>query len=447
MESTRGPTYPRANRSTQAFVRLSFKTVSCLDPDPGEVLHTQENLRMTTWTDAQIKKAMKILQRHPVSQFREAIEAISKATGREVTRHALRNVFDRHGLGAPTTYLREEEGEDEEATEERTSSEPSEMAQKLYGLVKKGPVPFQTLCDKLDLSPSKTQTLIEEARKSGLLIHTEHNHVAFKSKAPDDRIKPVGIAPVVGVRQKVAVISDTHLGSKYCLREQLKDFVHYAYAQGVREILHPGDVLDGIYKHGLFEVSHTGIDAQTQDLFETLPQLPGLTYHAITGNHDFTFTEAVGVSVGEYITNYFRERGRNDIKFYGDRGAFLKIRGAVVHLWHPRSGGAYAKSYGIQKQVEKYSSIKPQILLTGHWHIYCNIYERGVHAIACPTFQGGGSAYGKSLGGAPAIGGLLLSWDLTEHGTIRSFVVEKRSYFEEEKPVQINNPIDAIKVR
>ncbi len=404
---------------------------------------------MSKWTDAQIKKAQKILGKYPVSQYREAVAAIGKATGREVTRHSLRNVFDRMGLGAPSLLCKEEEGEDDNTETEGTekpSPAGSDVLQKLHSLVKKGPVSFETLCDKLDLSPSKMKVLLDEAKAHGLLIHIEHNHVAIKPSVQDNRVKTIGIAPVVGQRQKIAVISDTHLGSKYCLREQLKEFIHYAYSQGVREILHPGDVLDGMYRHGLFEVSHTGLDAQTEDLFETLPQLPGLTYHCITGNHDFTFTEAIGISVGDYITNYFRERGREDIHFYGDRGAFLKVKGAVVHLWHPRSGGAYAKSYGIQKQVEKYSSIKPQVLLTGHWHIFCYIYERGVNAIACPTFQGGGSAYGKSLGGAPAIGGLLLSWDLTAHGTIRSFVIEKRSYFEEEKPIDITNKLDAIPV-
>lgn len=406
---------------------------------------------MSQWTDAQVKKALKILPRFPVSQYQEAVAAIAKATGREVTRHSLRNVFDRLGLGAPSSHCKEEPGEnddlDDEVSEEKSPKEP-DLLQKLQSLVgvKKGPVSFEALCDKLNLSPSKMKALLDEAKAHGLLIHTEHNHVAIRPSVQDDRVKTIGIAPVVGQRQKVAVISDTHLGSKYCLREQLKEFIEYAYSQGVREILHPGDVLDGMYRHGLFEVSHTGLDAQTQDLFETLPELPGLSYHCITGNHDFTFTEAIGLSVGDYITNYFKERGRNDIHFYGDRGAFLKVKGAVVHLWHPRSGGAYAKSYGIQKQVEKYSSIKPQILLTGHWHIYCHIYERGVNAIACPTFQGGGSAFGKSLGGAPAIGGLLLSWDLTAHGTIRSFVIEKRSYFEEEKPIDITNKLDAIPV-
>lgn len=397
---------------------------------------------MILWTDANVRKAKSILRKYPVSKFREAVAELEKALGREVTPHALRSAFLRLEEGPPSDYCKKEDAAEDS---EVAIHLPSEAMQKFLALSKKGPIGFAELCDKLDMSPTKTRTLIDEARKLGINVRVEHNLVGIQNAGPEERVRSIGIAPVVGERQKVAVISDTHLGSKYCLREQLKEFIHYAYDQGVREILHPGDVVDGMYRHGVWELSHSGLDDQTQDLFETLPQLPGLTYHGITGNHDATFTDAGGMDVGRFISNYFKERGRNDFTFYGNRGAFLRVRGAVVHLWHPRSGVSYARSYALQKHIEKYTSgEKPNILLAGHWHIYCHVYERGVHAIACPTFQGGGSAFGKSLGGAPAIGGMILSWDLTKHGTLRSFIHEYRAYFEVEKPQSILNDTEYL---
>lgn len=395
----------------------------------------------TNWTEEQLKTAKKVLRKTSIDDFQGALDEIGRQTGRDVTASALRSVFLREGLGPPTSYCRPSEEDQARAEEEADSVSPlpdsvSRMVAFTRG--KRGPIPFHELCDKLDMSPSRTKEIIQEAHARGINIRVEHDHVGIVTPAPDERIRSVGVAPVVGERQHVAVISDTHLGSKYCLREQLKEFVHYAYDQGVREILHPGDVVDGCYRHGIWEVSHSGLDEQSRDLYETLPQLPGLNYRCITGNHDFTFTEQSGVNVGKYLSNYFKERGRDDLHFYGDRGAFLKVKGAVVHMWHPRSGVAYARSYAIQKHIEKYSSgEKPNILLCGHWHVYCHVYERGVHGIACPTFQGGGSAFSKSLGGAPAIGGMILSWDLTEHGTLRSFIHEYRAYFEVEKRHEI----------
>lgn len=401
------------------------------------------------WTGEKIRAAKKILKKTNIDNFQQALLEIEKVVDRPVTADSLGSVFKRENLGAPTSYCRPSEEEQEQAEAQASGSPFSKTVVRLIDLTKgkRGPVSFHELCDKLDLSPSKTKEAIEEARDNGIDIRVENDHVGLSKPEPDNRVHTVGIPPVIGKRQTVGVISDTHLGSKYCLRDQLKDFVHHAYSQGVREILHPGDVLDGCYRHGVWEVSHSGLDDQAQDLFEVLPKLPGLSYHAITGNHDFTFTEANGVSVGPFLTNYFKERGRNDLHFYGDRGAFLKVKGAVVHLWHPRSGGSYARSYPLQKHIERYSSNeKPNAVCAGHWHVYCHVFERGVHALACPTFQGGGSAFSKSLGGAPAIGGMILSWDLTEHGTMRSFIHEYRAYFEIEKRHDINGEDRGIAV-
>lgn len=403
-------------------------------------------MKMSSWTDADVQKAQGILGKYPVEQYSKAVREISRALRRSVTPGALRSAFLRKEVGSPTSFCQSDDflpPSYEPASSRRpvdVSEESPDAEAQLIQLTKKAAVSFAELCDKLDLSPKKVKALIDKTRAKGFRLHIENDHVAIKHSVPEERVRPIGIAPVVGQRQKVAVISDLHLGSKYCLREQLKEFVLHAYSQGIREILCPGDVLDGCYRHGIFEVSHTGLDDQAQDLFETLPELPGLNYRCITGNHDFTFTERTGVDVGDFLMAYFEKRGRKDLHFYGNRGAFLKVHGAIVHLWHPCKGAGYARSYALQKHVEKYSSgEKPNILLTGHWHIYCHVYERGVHALACPTFQGGGSAFGKSLGGAPAIGGMILSWELTEHGTMRHFGHEFRAYFETEKPHTIEN--------
>jgi predicted phosphodiesterase len=312
------------------------------------------------------------------------------------------------------------------------------LAEKLVALTKKTPRTFEDVCNVLDLSPKRLRDLLEECKEKNILVALEGNLVGLPPREENKRAIQIGPKPVIGKRQLVGVLSDTHLGSKYCLREYLKDFVNYAYEEGVREICHVGDICDGMYKHAAFEMSHHGIDDQIDDLFETLPALPGLTYHAITGNHDQTFMDSSGLDVGAHITARFKKFGRHDFYTYGDRGAFLKLRGALIHLWHPRSAGAYAISYPVQKKIESYSpGQKPQVLLCGHWHRYTALYERGIHAFACPTMQGAGSAFSKSLVGSPAIGGLLLEWQLTADGTLRNFKHEFRSYFEEEVPSEI----------
>lgn len=300
------------------------------------------------------------------------------------------------------------------------------------------PISFEDLCDRLDRSPSVTRKLLETAKAKGIRLSLGNDHIQLSGEEQVRTIQDTLILPTTGEKQRIGVISDTHFGSKYCLRPQIKDCIHYMYDQGIREILHPGDVLDGCYKHGVFELSHSGLEDQTQDLIESLPKLKGLTYHAITGNHDFTFTSLTGANVGKYIERAFKSAGRSDIKFYGDRGAFLEIRGAVIHLWHPLGGKAYSKSYRLQKQIESYSPAqKPHILLAGHWHDFAVVESRGVFGVCCPTFQGSGSAFSRALGGDVSLGGLIVSWEIAGEDMVRNFGVERRRYFEVEVPQKV----------
>jgi predicted phosphodiesterase len=300
----------------------------------------------------------------------------------------------------------------------------------LLAAVRAGAVDFATLCNRLDMAPRRVRALIDDARSAGHAVEVAHDHVGVVLPEPSAEVVDTGVAPSTGKRQQIAAFSDTQFGSKYCMREAIVDFVKHAYAQGCREVLHAGDWLDGCYKHGIFELSHSGIEDQTRDSFETLPELPGLSYHAISGNHDDTFADATGMAPGDYIEWYFRQHGRNDVHFYGRRGAYLKVRGATVELWHPKRGTSYALSYHLQNHIRDYGvGQKPDILVAGHWHINCYLEQRGVHAIAAPCFQSPGSAFSKSLGGAPSIGGLILSWELTEARTLRRFSFERSSYF------------------
>src|SRR5271170_4319058 len=82
---------------------------------------------MVVWTGSDLKRAREILRKYPIGRFREAVEEIQEAIGREITAHALRSVFLRHELGPPTTYCSEAE-EDEAVEPEDSSGEPDEYS-------------------------------------------------------------------------------------------------------------------------------------------------------------------------------------------------------------------------------------------------------------------------------------------------------------------------------
>jgi hypothetical protein len=320
-------------------------------------------------------------------------------------------------------------------------SSNSSLPEGVLHLVAEARKPGATLegvCNALDVSPARLARLIESAKAQGFAVHVEQGAIGIRAAVPSN--VPVEVAPAVSGRQVVGAISDLHFGSKYCLRAQLRDFIAKAHAAGVREMLCSGDVLDGCYRHGRWELTHHGIDEQTQDAIETLPQLPGLVYHCITGNHDQTFTSEIGVEVGPYIEHRFKASGREDVRFHGNAGAYLRIKGALIHLWHPAGGVPYALSYKLQKAIEAYSpGLKPDILLAGHLHKSVQCVSRGVHGFLVPCWQSGGSAFGNSLVGAPANGGLILGWELTAHGTLRSLTSEVVSYYHDEGPRNLHS--------
>jgi hypothetical protein len=202
----------------------------------------------------------------------------------------------------------------------------------------------------------------------------------------------------------------------------------------------PGDLLDGEYKHGQRELHAHGFDEQADEAIERLPQMQGATWYFVDGNHDETLSKASGAVCGRALVDRALRMGRGDLVYLGQRKGLLRLdsrRGyaPLVELWHPKKGGAYALSYNLQKRCATYlPGTKPDFLLAGHWHQFCYIVERGVHALSCGTFQGGGSAYSNAIGTPVALGGQIVSYTLTEHGTVRQVAVERISYYEEERP-------------
>lgn len=317
-------------------------------------------------------------------------------------------------------------------------SSPEEILPRLVKITRKGPLSVEDTCNKFDISPKRLATIISEARGKGIRIDLREGQVGYRPASEALGEQKI-VIPGAGPERSFAVASDIHVGSEFFLVDQFQDFVHRAYDKGIRLVLVPGDILDGCYRHSRWEETHSGFQAQAEYAVKVFPKLPGLVYRGITGNHDQTFEADSGLSVVHSLPEVFRSAGRDDFHLYGARGAYLRLhnegeaRGLLVELWHPLKGGSYALSYSLQKHVEKYGvGQKPDVLLTGHWHQQCYFTTRGVHALSCGTWHGGQSSFGKSLGGAPAIGGWTIRYALTKDGTVRDFSPTWHAYYEKE---------------
>lgn len=187
----------------------------------------------------------------------------------------------------------------------------------------------------------------------------------------------------------VAIISDTHYGSLYHDSGALRSFLEYAADQGVTEVVHAGDVLEGEHMHfgQERELSHHGVTKQIEAIGETFPHDLGLNVKFITGNHDISYRKASGIDVGAAISD------ATDWEHIGDM--FGEIRydcpnGSYrLGIMHPGGGTAYALSYRLQKTIEQWEGgKKPHMLVAGHFHKMMSIPSyRNVHGIHPGCFQ------------------------------------------------------------
>jgi DNA polymerase II small subunit/DNA polymerase delta subunit B len=222
------------------------------------------------------------------------------------------------------------------------------------------------LADLLAEGPAGQEKLKKQAKAIAALQETLM--LSYKRQKPYE-------VPVKsdGNMIRFGVIGDTQFGSLYGLRDALRAFYERCAAEGVMDILHAGDVIDGwrVYKGQEFELRPDGKSwPEQRDIFRNeVPRIPGMRTIFITGNHDASFKNLVGMNVGDELS-----RVREDWKFVGqDVGdvelqtkSGLKFR---VRMLHPGGGTAYAVSYHAQKIVESLpGGTKPNLLVIGHYH-------------------------------------------------------------------------------
>lgn len=214
---------------------------------------------------------------------------------------------------------------------------------------------------------------------------------------------------VKGDSYKFAVISCTQIGSVYQQMTYLKNFYKYVEDQGVKVVLHCGDLVDGcdVYKGQEYELFLHGSKAQRDYVVEYYPKIEGGKTIMIAGNHDYSFYSLTGEDILESIGTR-----RPDMEYVGVYGAYPQIGPLNIYIQHGggREGaGAYARSYRMQKNIEQFSpKAKPDFYFLGHFHTTCQLFEyRNVFGMMVPCFQSQ-TPFLRRVGLYPEIGGYVL---------------------------------------
>ena len=380
------------------------------------------------WTRQEFASLLDCLRRH--ERLQDAVVQHNKQwrTGRSPD--SIDTKVRREGMGGYGNFLKF-------PAQRKTDMPLPDMVKRLIDQLRKKPsCDAAELCNDLDVSPRRLEQLVRAAKDSGHSVEMPtQDRIALNVKAPPIDRLAVHRLPIAPVKDRIrwAVASDIHFASKLHRSECLRDFVDFAYEQGIKEVLVPGDVFAGMnmYHGQLNEVTGWGVQNQLPEAVKGLPQRQGLTYHMIGGNHDESFMKASGSNIIQALA-----KARPDVKDYGFYSALLDLaapeakKAIKVELHHPDKAGAYAITYHIQKEIEQMpAGMKPQILFMGHTHQSVLMPDyRSVAAFYCGTFEDQ-TLYLKRKHIAPHIGGWLVDAGITADGSLKTLSTTWVRYF------------------
>lgn len=226
---------------------------------------------------------------------------------------------------------------------------------------------------------------------------------------------------------KFAIMGDTQMGSKYSQLTYLHEFYDLCAAEGIKDIYHTGDLVDGLkmrtgHEYELYTVS---ADDMRDDVVKNYPSRPGITTHFISGNHDASIYKQVGYDICSAIA-----RARPDMEYLGRDCAVVNLTPkCTLELRHPWDGTAYALSYKIQKMIEAMESdSKPNILAVGHYHKAEYLFYRNIHALQTGCFQGQ-TPFTRGKGISVNVGGWIVTVRVDKDGYIQGFAPEFVPYY------------------
>ena len=211
-------------------------------------------------------------------------------------------------------------------------------------------------------------------------FETAHGESKIKDLKRQVQVERAKVEALAGVQNQVsveksrdnfvrfAVTGDRHTGSLYQNAAALHGFYEHCEIEGVELVIDCGDILAGhkVYRGQEFELGDLGFEAQLARMVNDSPR--NIRTKFITGNHDASFKNAVGLPVGKMIQDELSE-----YEFIGEDHARIQFETPngllTVGLLHPAGGTAYALSYKSQKIVESLEGgTKPDLLCIGHFH-------------------------------------------------------------------------------
>lgn len=237
------------------------------------------------------------------------------------------------------------------------------------------------ICVDLELQEYEVYGLVEMLKNEGYLYDIIDGKIVKVKPIKENEIYQI---PNNLEHLKLLLISDTHLASKFDRLDILNYLYDEADKKGVNYVLHSGDLTEGLSgrPQQLYELKETSYTGQRDYVIDKYPKTDIPTY-VIAGNHDQWWIKQCGADICRDISN-----NREDLIYLGSDCEDLKIGKLRIRLYHGTGGGAYAKSYKLQKYLDSVPmEERPHILQTGHIHQAFYMKQGNTHCFQTSCLQ------------------------------------------------------------
>ena len=268
----------------------------------------------------------------------------------------------------------------------------------LLKILKKHPsMSILDIANEFNVAPKVVEDEVDKLREYGINVDIESYNVELLDKiqppAPSF-IDPKDFFRSTGDTNRIAVIADTHLCSKYERLDALNAFLDVCVDEKIRDVYICGNMIDGETNFNKYDIKTKGFEAQIEYFVNNYPHKKSLTTHVLTGDdHEGWYVQREHINVGKFLELKAKDMGRDDIKYIGHMEKdFIFSQNhrnkQSVRFIHAGGGSSYSISYSSQKYVESLQSgEKPRIVFVGHFHKYDVSYPREVVMVQVGAFQ------------------------------------------------------------
>lgn len=244
------------------------------------------------------------------------------------------------------------------------------------------------LCTELKLNDYEILYLVRELRSNGINIVTkvyDDDLYLFDNGERENKDEyNYSLSTDVNHEFKFVAISDTRFGSKSQQLSILNDIYSKAYELGYMNVIHCGNVTEGIYPISNVYADSVFLDdtlRQVDYIIRYYPKVEGMKTYFITSSKDEKHLKSKKIDIGKRISAV-----RDDMIYLGFNSCTINIDTASMLIFNSKLGKTYTVSYRAQQQIDSFrSEDKPNILLYGGLLQMEKFNCRNVNCISVPS--------------------------------------------------------------